>query len=224
MAGNVKNILQGGAKVYLGPAGTAAPAAPAATASQTTSVGSFVDVGHTSEGLDITFEPDYLDVEVDLLLDSAALFKTSQRLTIVTSFTEATLENFAFVIGQPDSSIAEFVAAGTNQTGTHGDTAGDYKTLTIDGGSLGDEPEERAFLAIGPAPRQDRTVNYVSNQERIYYAPRVISTETVSTGVKRNEVTMFPVTFRCLPDTTQTAGQEYGKIVDRLYGTEVSVP
>lgn len=227
MAGNVRNIIQGGAKVYLGPKGTAFPTFTDASASGTAGdveTSGFVDVGHTSEGLDITVEPDYLDVEVDLLLDSAALFKTSQRVTIATSFTEATLENFAFVIGQPDSSIAAYDKTNATDAGAL-DAPGDYKVLTIDGGALGDEPQERAFVAVGPAPRQEQGsgLEWTDHQERVYYAPRVISTETVSTGVKRNEVTMFPVTFRCLPDSGAAAGEEYGKIVDRLYGTSYSL-
>ena len=223
MAGNTRNIIQGGAKVYLGPQGTAFPSLDTNPDSANTQVGSFVDVGHTSEGLDITVEPDYLDVEVDLLLDSAALFKTSQRVTIATSFTEATLENFAFVIGQPDTSVETYDKLAAVDAAAPMTTAGDYKELTIDGGALGDEPEERAFLAVGPAPRQDTSGAHTDAQERLYYAPRVISTESVATGVKRNEVTMFPVTFRCLPDSeNQPAGQEYGRIVDRLYGTSVA--
>jgi hypothetical protein len=208
MAQNVDNIIQGAAEIYLAPKGTAQPAYPGSTAdSQKTSLGTFASVGYTSEGLDITFEPDYLDVEVDTLLDSAALFKTRQRVTIATSFTEATLENLAFVLGQKTSTVSGAQAA-----------AGDVKSITIDGGSLGSAPEERAFLAIGPGPRDVGAGAGTSQAvERIYYAPRVISVESVSVAVKRNEATMFPVTFRCLPDSG-ASGAEYGKVVDRLYG------
>jgi hypothetical protein len=216
MAQTVENIIQGAAEVYLGDKGGDFPATPTATTSvtatgniTTSTVGgtgnaNYASVGYTSEGLDVSFEPDYLDVEVDQLLDSAALFKTSQRVTISTSFTEATLGNLAFTLGQ----------AATTITGTYA-SAGDSSILKIEGGSLGAAPLERSFVAVGPAPRQ-ASGNLKS--ERIYYHPRVISVEAVATGVKRNEATMFPVTFRCLPDSADT-DMEYGRVVDRLYGT-----
>jgi hypothetical protein len=207
MAQNVDNIIQGAAEIYLGAAKLAVPAVGTGV-SQKTSVAGFSSVGYTSEGLDITFEPDYLDVEVDTLLDSAALFKTKQKVTIATSFTEATLANLAFVLGQKASTVTAVGAA----------AAGDYTQIVIDGGALGSAPEERSLLAVGPAPR-DVGATVASNlAERIYYAPRVISVESVAVAVKRNEATMFPVTFRCLPDSAST-GSEYGKVVDRIYGT-----
>lgn len=207
MAQNVDNIIQGAAEIWLGAKGTAFPTAPAATASYKTGLGGLTAVGYTSEGLDITFEPDYLDVEVDTLLDSAALFKTKQRVTIATSFTEATLDNLAFVLGQKASTVSGNQAA-----------SGDVKSITIDGGALGSAPEERAFVAVGPSSRDAGTVSATEFTERIYYAPRVISVESVGVAVKRNEATMFPVTFRCLPDSNQV-GAEYGRVVDRIYGT-----
>jgi hypothetical protein len=44
--------------------------------------------------------------------------------------------------------------------------------------------------------------------------------ETVSVGIKRNEATVFPVTFRLLPSNSSTAADGnaiYGKVIDRLY-------
>jgi hypothetical protein len=208
MAQNVDNIIQGAAEVYLHATSKTALGAPTAAQSQKAALNGFVSVGYTSEGLDITFEPDYLDVEVDTLLDSAALFKTKQRVTIATSFTEATLENLAFVLGQKASTVSGTIAA-----------SGDIKSITIDGGALGSAPEERAFMAVGPAPRDLGTTKGAGElTERVYYAPRVISVEQVGVAVKRNEATMFPVTFRCLPDSAST-GSEYGKVIDRIYGT-----
>jgi hypothetical protein len=44
--------------------------------------------------------------------------------------------------------------------------------------------------------------------------------ETVSVGVKRNEATVFPVTFRLLPSNVEKSRDQnaiYGKIIDRVY-------
>lgn len=210
MAQNVDNIIQGAAEIYLHATAKTAPGAATAAQSQKAALNGFVSVGYTSEGLDITFEPDYLDVEVDTLLDSAALFKTKQKVTIATSFTEATLANLAFVLGQKASTVTEVVGTQT--------ASGDVRAITIDGGALGSAPEERAFLAVGPSVRDVGTFSATEFTERVYYAPRVISVEAVGVAVKRNEATMFPVTFRCLPDSA-SVGAEYGKVIDRLYGT-----
>ena len=45
--------------------------------------------------------------------------------------------------------------------------------------------------------------------------------ETVSVGIKRNEATVFPVTFRLLPSESaksQDNNAIYGKVIDRVYG------
>jgi hypothetical protein len=210
MATTVDNIIQGAARIFMAPKGEPMPSGVGNTASYSTIAGNWTDVGFTSEGLELTVEPDYLDVEVDQLLDSAALFKTSQRVTLTTSFTESTLTNLAFVIGQASGTVADVSGAPT------ANTAGAVKALTVSGGSLGSAPLERALFAVGPGPRANTTSSMFS--ERLYYVPRVISAETVTTGVKRNEASVFPVTFRCLPDSTQV-NQEYGQVVDRLYGT-----
>lgn len=233
MAGTNTNIIMGGAEIFLSPLNTTtggANALPDWASSASATVGgtaaatgsqAWVSVGYTSEGLDINVEPEYLDVEVDQLLDSAALFKSGQKITLSTSFTEATLDNLAFVLGQPASDIAKYSAGATpanddiTDAGAAMDAAGDYRTLTVKGGSLGAAPLIRSFYAVGPSPRGNNTSTLKA--ERVYYMPFVISQEAVTVAVKRNEASKFPVTFRCLPDAGATAGQEYGKVVDRLY-------
>jgi hypothetical protein len=172
----------------------------------------FKEVGFTSEGFDLSFEPEFNDVEVDQLLDSAILFKTKQKVSAKTSLTEATLVNLARAIGQKDS---EGVAAtdGVVMSGTVAatwDEPGDAKTLGITGGSLGSFPQEKSLIAVANGPRTAGT----KTVERIFEAYRAISVESVGVAVKRNEVTSFPVSFRCLPGTNG----RYMKIVDRIYG------
>jgi stage V sporulation protein SpoVS len=171
----------------------------------------FKEVGFTTEGIDLSFEPEFSDVEVDQLLDSAILFKTSQKVNFKTSLAEATLVNLARAIGQLDT---EGVSGGNpgvvTSDATWGDTAGDTRTLGIKGGSLGDFPAEKSIVAVANGPRSvaGKTV------ERVFEAYRAISVESVGVAVKRNEVTSFPVSFRCLPATNG----RYMKIADRVYG------
>jgi hypothetical protein len=68
------------------------------------------------------------------------------------------------------------------------------------------------LIAVGPGPTTEVTVK----TERVYLARRVLSMETVSHALRRNEATVYPVTFRCLPDD-DFVGAEYGEILDRVY-------
>jgi hypothetical protein len=218
MAYNVKNILVGAAALYLSVGdsvagtlpngvpgdGSAATngAAPAAGASMTTALDAAPTIwrhaGFTSEGLEVSYEPDYTDVEVDQLLDSAKVFKTGMRVTVNTTFAEASLENLVVTWGQ--------------QTGTLSST-GSTGELGIAAGALGDEPVERALVAVGIGPRP--ALQPTQKRERVYFARRVLSVDTSAHAVRRAEATVFPVSFRLLPDATAAIGKEYGFIRDR---------
>src|ERR1041384_38916 len=204
MTYKVKNIIIGAAAVYLSAEDstewTSAPALP--TVSGTGSYVPALDgsanwrhTGFTSEGVEVSYEPDYGEVEVDQLLDSAKLFKQSMRVMVNTTFSEATLENLLVVWGQQNDTY---------------DTTATEETLAIAAGSLGDEPTERSVAFVGPAPRADAG----TKRERIYHVRRALSIESSSHSLRRNEATVFPVSFRLLPDPS-FSGQEYGVIKDR---------
>jgi hypothetical protein len=223
MTYQVRNIIIGAAAIYLSAkdstqAGWVAATGTAATASKEeilagqngpslpkVASGSLVTgldadadfkhVGFTSEGLEISYEPDYGDVEVDQLLDSAKLFKQSMRVTVNTTFTEASLENLLVVWGQGATTLT---------------SSGTDTTLGFAAGALGDEPTERALVAVGPGPRTAAG----AKRERVYHARRVLSVESSSQALRRNEATVFPVSFRLLPDPLFVAA-EYGIIRDR---------
>lgn len=205
MTYQVKNIIIGAAAVYLSAEDstewTAAPALPTVTGTDSYSpaLEASVDWNHsgfTSEGVEVSYEPDYGEVEVDQLLDSAKLFKQSMRVMVNTTFSEATLENLLIVWGQQNTTLA---------------TSATEDTLGMAGGSLGDEPTERSIAFVGPAPRANTGGN---KRERIYHVRRALSVESSSHSLRRNEATVFPVSFRLLPDPT-FSGQEYGVIKDR---------
>lgn len=201
MAYNARNIIVGAAALYVSAAeggNTALPASPAAGTSFATALegsAAWDHAGYTSEGLELAYEPDWTDIEVDQLLDSAKIFKTSMRATINTTLVEGQLENLLIAWGQT--------------TGTLTSTTTETE-LGIAAGALGDEPVERSLAAVGPAPRSAGG----ARRERLYYARRVLSVDSVSVAVRRDEATMFPVSFRLLPDAS-FPGSEYGLIRDR---------
>lgn len=233
MSYSAKNIIVGAGVLYIGKnAGTEydeteiakspttlADASNSATFTDPTKVddANWRHVGYTSEGAEMSFEPDYGEVQVDQLLDVAKIFKQGQRVMLNTTFTEATLENFLVAIGGKDG----------DRTGGSNGNNGAQETVYLNGGALGYSPVERSVLVVGPGPDSKTATGALAagkKVERLYIAYRALSMETVTLGVRRNEATVFPVSFRLLPssDSANNApdgNQTYGKVIDRVYGT-----
>jgi hypothetical protein len=155
------------------------------------------NVGYTSNGIEITFQPDFGEVQVDQILDVAKLYKQGMQVTLATSFAEATLENLLFSIA----------GQGDDLSGSKTTSAG--RTLNLASGEIGECPVERALIAVGPGTGDCEDSSSV---ERVYVAYRALSIENVTVSAKRDTATMFDVTFRLLPED---ATGSYGKIIDR---------
>lgn len=151
----------------------------------------FRNVGYTMNGLEIQFEPDFGEVKVDQILDVAKLFKQGMKVSLKTTFAESTLENLLFALAGKSSDLA---------------TVASNPTLNMSAGDIGDVPVERGLIAVGPG-----TGDANEHIERVYVAYRALSIESVSVSAKRDEATMFAVSFRLLPNDNGS----YGKIVDR---------
>jgi len=156
------------------------------------------NVGYTMNGLEVQFQPDFGEVQVDQLLDVAKLYKQGMQVNMVTAFAEATLENLVVAIATKSS----------NLTGSEGEV-----TLDLVSGDLGEVPVERAIIAVGPGSGDPNDVG-AQQTERVYVAHRALSIDNVTVSAKRNEPSMYEVSFRLLP----AANGSYGKIVDRVRG------
>ena len=233
---NAKNILVGASPLFLSakdsttsgytenmePGSSAGEAFVTSTSYTDTLNGStkFRNVGYTNNGLQITYNPTYGSVTVDQLLDTAKLFKESMEVMIATEMTEGTLENVLAVFGQSGTNdYAGSITASktlTTESGYTTGTADAKKTLGLAAGALGVAPTERQLIAVGQSPSTTDGSNNKTT-ERVYYARRVLSVQQSQFSLARNNPTTFPVTFRLLPDgNTAYAGQEYGKIIDRI--------
>ena len=160
----------------------------------------FENVGYTMNGLEIQFQPDFGEVQVDQVLDVAKLYKQGMQVNLNTAFAEATLENLLFSLAGKDDDLA--VSAGAT-----GIKAGS-KVLNMSAGDIGECPVERGLVAVGPGTGDCDPDEQV---ERIYVAYRALSIESVTVSAKRDEATMYEVSFRLLPNNDAS----YGKIVDR---------
>ena len=156
------------------------------------------NVGFTMNGLELQFQPDFGEVQVDQLLDVAKLYKQGMQVNMVTAFAEATLENLLVTIAGSDSDLSN----GATQD-----------VLVINSGELGSVPVERALIAVGPGSGDPDAVG-ATRVERVYVAHRALSIDSVTVSAKRDTPSMFEVSFRLLP----ASNGSYGKIVDRVVG------
>ena len=152
----------------------------------------YKNIGYTSNGLELAFEPDFGEVAVDQLLDVARLFKQGMTVNLNTSFAEATLENLLVSIAGDGADLSAEAAG--------------LQSLKMSAGDIGDVPLERGLVAVGPG-----SGSAADPKERIYVAYRALSIESVTVSAKRDEASMFEVSFRLLPNDDAS----YGKIVDR---------
>lgn len=158
----------------------------------------FRNVGYTSNGLELQFQPDFGEVSVDQVLDVAKLYKQGMQVNLNTTFAEATLENLLVAIARPQSDASVPVS---------GPFTGE-DVLNLSAGELGECPVERGLVAVGPGTGDCEAGSAL---ERIYVAYRALSIESVTVSAKRDEATMFEVSFRLLPNDSGS----YGKLVDR---------
>ena len=204
--GTSNNIIVGAAALFvadsvLTPGSLVAPVGTESfktTLSTGTPATDYTNVGYTMNGLELQFQPDFGEVQVDQVLDVAKLYKQGMQVSLATAFAEATLENLLLALASPASKLA----------GTKSSSAG--QALTLSAGDIGDVALERGIVAVGPGTGNPA----LTTVERVYTAFRALSIENVTVSAKRDEASMFEVTFRLLPEDTTGS---YGKIVDRTY-------
>lgn len=200
----VENIIVGSGRLYIASVGTALPTfntTGGTVKNDFEADANWTDVGFTAEGLTVAYEPTYSDIAVDQFKDAAKVFLESETMNFSTTLMEATLENLA-------------VAWGRNQAASIA-VNGETKTFSIGIGP--DVACEYALAVVGPAPGSVADCDPDGNPivvERVYHANRVISVEGSTHSLSRTEATMFPATFRSLPDPTAPAGAEYAQVHD----------
>lgn len=164
------------------------------------------NVGYTMNGLELQFQPDFGEVQVDQVLDVAKLYKQGMQVNLATAFAEATLENLLVAIASPANKLTKDVKM---DNPLEAGTTNFADVLELTAGDIGECPVERGLVAVGPGTGDCAAGSTI---ERIYVAYRALSIENVTVSAKRDEPSMFEVSFRLLPANNGS----YGKIVDRL--------
>jgi hypothetical protein len=202
--GTSTNIIVGAAALFVADTTLTAGTLPAYVSSESyretiADDTDFTNVGYTMNGLELQFQPDFGEVQVDQLLDVAKLFKQGMQVNMATAFAEATLENLLLALAYNSDQLS----------GTKSSSNG--QALDLSAGDIGECPVERGIIAVGPGTGDCADSAYV---ERVYSAYRALSIENVTVSAKRDEASMFEVSFRLLPEDTSGS---YGKIVDRTW-------
>jgi hypothetical protein len=202
--GTSTNIIVGAAALFVADSTLTAGTLPAYVSSESyretiADDTDFTNVGYTMNGLELQFQPDFGEVQVDQLLDVAKLYKQGMQVNMATAFAEATLENLLLALAYNSDQLS-----GTKSTSNG-------QALDLSAGDIGECPVERGIIAVGPGTGDCADSAYV---ERVYSAYRALSIENVTVSAKRDEASMFEVSFRLLPEDTSGS---YGKIVDRTW-------
>ena len=193
MAVNVANIVVGEATIKLG---------PSANATSIAAMDNFADVGATQNGVEISWEPDIVDIEIDQYGDAAKLIQSKVKVMVKTTLAEATLNNLAIAWNYDDATGGDDIKANFAGSGAN--------TNTFLFGSQNVYPREKGLVIVGSAPGSSAA----AIKTRSYYTKRAVSMESSMISMKRAEATMFAVGFRILPKTEDT-NYEYGKIIDQ---------
>ena len=164
------------------------------------------DVGYTQGGVEISWQPDMVDIEVDQFGDAAKVIQSKVKVMVKTTMAEGTLRNLAIAwsynteIANSDSNTADIV-----------NTIDGASTRTFKFGGQGVYPFEKAVQIEGNAPGSTASVTKL----RKFRTKRAISMESSTISMKRAEASVFAVSFRILPVSRDT-NYEYGKIIDEL--------
>lgn len=185
------NIVVGEAEVRVGTSNT----------SMTNSdFDSLTSVGGTQGGVEISWEPDMVDIEVDQYGDAAKVIQSKVKVMVKTTLAEATLNNLAVAWSYDNANDGADVLVNND--------GGNTKTFMF--GVQNVYPYEKAVQIVGNAPGSDAA----TTKTRKFNTKRAISMESSTISMKRAEATVFAVSFRILP-VSADVGYEYGKIIDQ---------
>ncbi len=142
MSVTVTNLILGPGTLYNGLFGAAEPADYNVNLAPATS--SWTDVGGTLNGLTLSVDQTYTELQVDQLVDSIGRRLTKREFVLTTQLAEPTLNNLSIALN------------GSNQTSGATSAAGTYQTLEPLYASSATQPTYIALVLDGYAPNSLR--------------------------------------------------------------------
>lgn len=167
MSVDTTNLIQGPGALYKGDYGASEPADTDVNSAPPAS--SWTDMGGTQDGVKLTVDQTYSELEVDQITLRVGSRLTKQDFMIETSLAEATLENLSISLN-----------GGTAASG-----AG-YKSFEPNVTSSATQPNYFAVILDGYAPEQLR---------RRIIGRRMLNTESSELAYTKDKQTLIPVKF-----------------------------
>jgi len=192
MAVTVSNILVGEATVKTGTSNTTM---------NLNDFDSLTNVGATTGGVEISWEPDMVDIEIDQYGDAAKVIQSKVKVMVKTTLAEGTLNNLATAWSYDNVTGGADIKSNLDGANT--------KSFLF--GSQSVYPFEYALQIVGNAPGSTASVT----KTRKFNTKRAVSFASSMISMKRSEATVFEISFRVLP-VTEDSGYEYGKIIDQI--------
>lgn len=149
-------------------------------------------VGGTSGGVTLERKMTYTDLEVDQIVGVLKQALSKDAVTVTTTLSEATLANLQLAFNVTAAPVTATTPAS--------------ETLSI---GVESSPVEHTLTFVGPCPAG--TSNFTTRTISIH---RAINMSTAKMDFIKDKEQGYQVQFTCLPDLTQTAGSEYGTVVD----------
>lgn len=166
MSVTTTNLIQGPATLYKGSYGATEPADTAVNAAPPAS--SWTDLGGTQDGVKLSVDQTYSELEVDQITLRVGSRLTKQDFTIETSLAEATLENLSIALN-----------GGTAASG-----AG-YKSFDPNVTSSATQPNYFALIMDGYGPGGTRRI----------IGRRMLNTDSTELAYTKDKQTLIPVKF-----------------------------
>lgn len=170
MAVTATNLIQGPGTLYTDTFGVSEPAD---TAVASAPGGTWVDVGGTVGGVTLSVSQEYAVLEVDQIVDDAGRRLTKREMMVKTSLAEPTLVNLALALN-----------GGTSGSGGTAGTS--YLSYDPAMDTSATQPTYKALLFDGYAP---------NGKTRRVIVRKVLSIDAIETAYKKDEQTVFPVSF-----------------------------
>lgn len=167
MGVSVTNLTQGPGTLYRGVFGAAEPLDTQVNA--TPAASGWTDVGGTQDGVNLTIDLKYKELEVDQSVDIPGRRLVSREMTLETNLAEPTLENLAFAA----NASAPVTGAGFKYYEPPNDTSAT-------------QPIYSALIFDGIAPGGFR---------RRVFLRRTLSTASVKTAYTKDKQTVFTASF-----------------------------
>lgn len=166
------NLIAGPGTLYTGLFGATEPAD--ASVNTTPSASTWTDAGGTNDGVTLTFDREFFELEVDQLVDVPGRRLTKRDTQVATNLAEPTLANLAIALN--GGTVAASAA---------------FSTYEPDDTVAATQPTYRALLFDGYAPQSAAGVT----MRRRVVVRKVLSIESIESAYKKDEMTLYPVTF-----------------------------